>query len=43
MHDSVLFHDHSQNGDRQQRMLLCTLLAITRATKLILSNHTKPY
>jgi len=43
--DSVvtyLFHDHSPDGYRHPSILLCKLLAVTRAAKLILSNRTKP-
>jgi len=42
--DSVvtyLFHDHSSDGDRHTKILLCYLLPVTRATKLTLSNRTK--
>jgi len=31
---AYLFHDHSPDGDRHPSILLCKLLAVTRATKL---------
>jgi len=37
---TYLFHDHSPDGGRHPSILLCKLLAVTRATKLTLSNRT---
>jgi len=39
---TYLFHDHSPDGDIHSSVLLRKLLAVTRATKLTLSNRTKP-
>ena len=39
---TYLFHDHSPDGDRHPSILLCKLLAVTRATKRTLSIALNP-
>jgi len=37
-----LLHDLSPDGGTYPTILFCKLLAVTRETKVSLSNHTKP-